>query len=39
MTPLCSRLLELGLKDWGWSFDVEMDDDDVLDFWGVEFVW
>ncbi|KAG1963763.1 rho-associated protein kinase [Pimephales promelas] len=27
-----TRLLELGLKDWGWSFDVEMDDDDVLDF-------
>ncbi|XP_059368557.1 rho-associated protein kinase 2b isoform X3 [Carassius carassius] len=27
-----SRLLELGLKDWGWSLDVEMDDDDVLDF-------
>lgn len=32
MTPLCSRFLELGLKDLGWSFDVEMDDDDVLDF-------
>ncbi|XP_073709214.1 rho-associated protein kinase 2b isoform X1 [Garra rufa] len=27
-----TRLLELGLKDWGWSLDVEMDDDDVLDF-------
>ncbi|XP_073712259.1 rho-associated protein kinase 2b isoform X5 [Misgurnus anguillicaudatus] len=27
------RLLELGLKDWGWSLDVEMDDDDdILDF-------
>lgn len=32
MTPLCSRLLELGLKDWDWSLDVEMDDDDVFDF-------
>ncbi|XP_051732133.1 rho-associated protein kinase 2-like isoform X1 [Ctenopharyngodon idella] len=27
-----TRFLELGLKDLGWSFDVEMDDDDVLDF-------
>ncbi|XP_051511338.1 rho-associated protein kinase 2-like isoform X4 [Myxocyprinus asiaticus] len=27
-----TRYLELGLKDWGWSLEVEMDDDDVLDF-------
>uniref|UniRef100_A0A8C1L4A8 non-specific serine/threonine protein kinase n=1 Tax=Cyprinus carpio TaxID=7962 RepID=A0A8C1L4A8_CYPCA len=27
-----TRLLDLGLKDWGWSLDVEMDDDDVIDF-------
>ncbi|XP_050995506.1 rho-associated protein kinase 2b isoform X1 [Labeo rohita] len=27
-----TRLLEMGLKDWGWSLEVEMDDDDVLDF-------
>ncbi|KAI2652076.1 Rho-associated protein kinase 2 [Labeo rohita] len=23
-----TRLLEMGLKDWGWSLEVEMDDDD-----------
>ncbi|XP_056336865.1 rho-associated protein kinase 2-like isoform X4 [Danio aesculapii] len=27
-----NRLLEMGLKDWGWALEVEMDDDDVLDF-------